>query len=81
MKSTTKQDEASEKNVPLPHETDQNADSQSEHEPREVGKQAHEDVKRGIVDTDRRGGGEYQEDTQRDDHANVNSDKRKGSGS
>ncbi|GAB5100104.1 hypothetical protein [Caballeronia sp. TF1N1] len=60
-------------NAALPHEADQSVDSQDEHEPREVGKQAHDDVKRGLVDTDRRGGGAYQEATQRDDHANENS--------
>lgn len=40
---------------PLPHETDQNAQSQQEEEPRDIGKQAHEDIERGLVDTDRRG--------------------------
>ncbi|KDR34291.1 hypothetical protein BG57_06240 [Caballeronia grimmiae] len=40
---------------PLPHETDQNAQSQEEAEPRDIGKQAHEDIERGLVDTDRRG--------------------------
>lgn len=39
----------------LPHEHDQSADSQTptDAEPTEVGKQAHEDVERGLVDTDR----------------------------
>jgi hypothetical protein len=60
-------------NAPLPHEADQSVESQNDHEPRDVGKQAHEDVERGVVDTDRRGGDDYQRDTQRDDHANVNS--------
>ena len=59
--------------APLPHETDQRSESQREHEPREVGEQAHRDIERGLVDTDRRGGGAYQEATQRDEHANVNS--------
>lgn len=36
----------------LPHEHDESSDSQSS-EPREVGRQAHEDVERGVVDTDR----------------------------
>jgi hypothetical protein len=65
------QDDAS--NAPLPHETDQSVESQNDREPREVGKQAHEDIERGVVDTDRRGGDDYQRDTQRDGHANVNS--------
>ncbi|SAK75396.1 hypothetical protein AWB82_04780 [Caballeronia glebae] len=62
-------------NAPLPHEADQNVESQHEHDARDVGKQAHEDIERGLVDTDRRGGGDYQRDTQRDEHANVNSDE------
>ena len=49
---------------PLPHETDQSPASQQEDEPREVGEQAHEDLERGLQDTDRRGGAEYQERTQ-----------------
>lgn len=62
-------------NAPLPHEADQNVESQHEHGARGVGRQAHEDVERGLVDTDRRGGEDYQRDTQRDEHANVNSGK------
>src|SRR5471032_997346 len=50
--------------VPLPHKTDQSPASQQEDEPREVGEQAHEDLERGLQDTDRRGGAEYQERTQ-----------------
>jgi hypothetical protein len=38
----------------LPNEADQTAESQHEEEPRDVGKQAHEDIERGLVDTDRR---------------------------
>lgn len=60
-------------NAPLPHEADQNVESQHEHDARDVGRQAHEDIERGLVDTDRRGGEDYQRGTQRDDHANVNS--------
>jgi len=41
---------------PLPHESDQVAASQQESEPRGVGRQAHEDIERGLVDTDRRSG-------------------------
>ena len=39
----------------LPHEHDESSDSQESQggEPTEVGKQAHEDVERGLVDTDR----------------------------
>jgi hypothetical protein len=70
-RETQSQEDAS--NAPLPHETDQNVESQHEHGAREVGKQAHEDLERGLVDTDRRGGSDYQRDTQRDEHANVNS--------
>ncbi|HEY4296310.1 MAG TPA: hypothetical protein VGM85_07550 [Paraburkholderia sp.] len=60
--------------APLPHETDQSAESQHEHEPRHVGKQAHSDLERGLKDTDRRGGDEYQQQTQNDAHTDVNSD-------
>jgi hypothetical protein len=59
---------------PLPHEMDQRPESQHEEGTREVGEQAHRDVERGLVDTDRRGGDEYQKRTQRDEHANVNSE-------
>jgi hypothetical protein len=39
----------------LPHERDQSSDSQQnvDGSASEVGKQAHEDVERGVVDTDR----------------------------
>jgi hypothetical protein len=60
--------------APLPHENDQSAGSQHDEEPRRVGKQAHSDVERGLQDTDRRGGGEYQEKTQNDAQADVNTD-------
>lgn len=60
--------------APLPHENDQSASSQHDEEPRRVGKQAHSDVERGLQDTDRRGGGEYQEKTQNDAQADVNTD-------
>jgi hypothetical protein len=60
--------------APLPHETDQRPESQHEEGTREVGEQAHRDIERGLVDTDRRGGDEYQKRTQRDEHANVNSE-------
>lgn len=63
--------------APLPHETDQNPESQHEDGPRHVGKQAHRDVERGLKDTDRRGGDEYQQDTQNDTHADVNSHGKK----
>lgn len=59
--------------APLPHEADQSAESQHEDGPRGVGKQAHRDLERGLEDTDRRGGDEYQERTQNDAHANENS--------
>jgi hypothetical protein len=59
--------------APLPHETDQSVESQHEDEPRGVGKQAHRDLQRGLKDTDRRGGDEYQQKTQNDAHSNENS--------
>lgn len=59
--------------APLPHETDQTAGSQHEDDPRGVGKQAHRDLTRGLKDTDRWGGDEYQQDTQNDAHSNANS--------
>jgi len=37
----------------LPHERDESADSQVTEEPQAVIQQAHDDVKRGLVDTDR----------------------------
>jgi hypothetical protein len=64
--------------APLPHEADQNPESQHEDEPRHVGKQAHRDLERGLKDTDRRGGDEYQQDTQNDTHTDVNSDHKQG---
>ena len=62
--------------APLPHETDQDPESQHEDHPRHVGKQAHQDLERGLEDTDRRGGGDYQERTQNDAHTDVNSDRK-----
>lgn len=62
--------------APLPHESDQSSDSQHEDAPRDVGKQAHSDVERGLKDTDRRGGGEYQQTTQNDAHSDVNSNDK-----
>jgi hypothetical protein len=64
-----KKHEPTDDNVPLPHEADQSIESQDDHEPRDVGKQAHEDIERGIVDTDRRGADDYQRATQREKHA------------
>jgi hypothetical protein len=66
--------------APLPHETDQSPESQHEDEPRRVGKQAHRDIERGLKDTDRRGGDEYQQKTQNDAHADANSGGKKGGG-
>jgi hypothetical protein len=60
--------------LPLPHETDQSAESQHEEGTREVGRQAHQDLARGLTDTDRRGGDAYQQRTQ--DDANVNTQSR-----
>jgi hypothetical protein len=65
----------------LPHETDQAPDSQQEDPPRRVGEQAHRDVERGLEDTDRRGGDDYQKRTQNDTQVNRNSiEKRHGDG-
>ncbi|SAL79788.1 hypothetical protein AWB71_05973 [Caballeronia peredens] len=49
-RDTQRRDDAA--GAPLPHEADQNVESQHEHEARDVGKQAHEDIERGLVDTD-----------------------------
>lgn len=73
-----KRDDASD--APLPHEADQSPESQHEEGTREVGKQAHRDVERGLVDTDRRGGDAYQKQAQRDEHANVSSPDRRAKG-
>ncbi|HEY3597438.1 MAG TPA: hypothetical protein VGL08_08005 [Paraburkholderia sp.] len=70
--------QASNEAPPLPHETDQSVESQHEDDPRGVGKQAHRDLERGLEDTDRRGGDDYQERTQNDAHANRNSQKKGG---
>jgi hypothetical protein len=69
-----KQDDGTD--IPLPHESDQGIGSQDEEGPRDVGEQAHEDLERGLQDTDRRGGGEYQERTQSDEHVNRNSQRK-----
>lgn len=69
-----------EASAPLPHETDQNPESQHEDAPRRVGKQAHRDIERGLKDTDRRGGDEYQHKTQNDVHTDVNSDRKTAGG-
>jgi hypothetical protein len=69
-----------EASAPLPHETDQDPESQHEDNPRHVGKQAHSDIERGLEDTDRRGGGEYQQKTQNDAHTDVNSGGNAGGG-
>jgi hypothetical protein len=61
--------------LPLPHETDQLAESQHEEGTRAVGRQAHQDLSRGLTDTDRRGGDEYQQRTQNDANANTQSPK------
>lgn len=55
------------------HEGDEPIAQRDEHEPRSVGKQGHRDLERGLEDTDLRGGGDYQERTQNDHHANRNS--------
>jgi|ERR1700744_1786364 hypothetical protein len=62
--------------ISLPHENDQSIESQDEDGTREVGEQAHEDLERGLQDTDRRGGNEYQERTQSNEHVNRNSRRK-----
>jgi len=51
----TKVEQGGESSPRLPHERDQSSDSQQtpDGRPTEVGRQAHEDVERGLVDTDR----------------------------
>ena len=51
----TKVEQGGESKPRLPHEHDESSDSQESQggEPTEVGKRAHEDVERGLVDTDR----------------------------
>ncbi len=51
---------------PLPHEADQSHQSQEEAEPRDIGEQAHEDLERGLQDTDRRSDANYQQMTRTD---------------
>ncbi len=64
--------------APLPHEADQSPDSQYESGTRDVGRQAHADLSRGLTDTDRRGGDEYQRRTQNDANTNTEAPKHKG---
>ena len=51
----TKVEQGGESKPRLPHEHDESSDSQQSQggEPPEIGKRAHEDVERGLVDTDR----------------------------
>lgn len=51
----TKVEQAGESAPRLPHERDQSSDSQEtqDGQPPEVGRRAHDDVERGVVDTDR----------------------------
>ncbi len=54
----------------MPHERDETPQSQ------QAGqriKQAYKDIEAGRMDTDRRGGSEYQKKTQNDSQANINS--------
>jgi hypothetical protein len=76
-KRAAEQKRDEDRSAPLPHETDQSPGSQEDSEPREVGRQAHEDLERGLEDTDRRGGADYQERTQTDEHVNDNSGGKK----
>src|ERR1700730_9437472 len=76
-RTATRADEDQENVAPLPHETDQSAESQHEEGTRAVGRQAHQDLSRGLTDTDRRGGDAYQKRTQNDANANTQSPKHK----
>lgn len=51
----TKVEQGGESSPRLPHERDQSSDSQQTQEgrPPDVGRKAHDDVERGLVDTDR----------------------------
>jgi hypothetical protein len=51
----TKVEQGGESAPRLPHERDQSSDSQQTQDggPPEVGRKAHDDVERGVVDTDR----------------------------
>lgn len=60
------------------HEGDEPIAQRDPHEPRSVGKQGHEDLQRGVEDTDLRGGDDYQRRTQNDHHANRNSQHQRG---
>jgi hypothetical protein len=72
-RTVTRADEDQENVAPLPHETDQLAESQHEEGTRAVGRQAHQDFSRGLTDTDRRGGDAYQQRTQNDANTNTQS--------
>ncbi|MBN3853558.1 MULTISPECIES: hypothetical protein [unclassified Paraburkholderia] len=54
------------------HEGGEPVATKHPHEPRSVGVQGHEDLERGLEDTDRWGGDAYQERTQNDAQANKN---------
>lgn len=58
------------------HEGDEPIAQRGADAPRSVGKQGHRDLERGVEDTDLRGGGDYQQRTQNDGHANRNSQRR-----
>lgn len=51
----TKIEQGGQSSPRLPHERDESSDSQQDQgrDPSEMGKRAHEDVERGVVDTDR----------------------------
>ena len=74
--NTTDTTDTTDTTAPLPHEADESPASQEDREPRKVGEQAHEDLERGLEDTDRRGGADYQERTQTDEHANTNNPRK-----
>lgn len=54
------------------HEGSEPLGRRDPHDPRSVGRQGHRDLERGLEDTDRRGGDDYQRRTQNDAHANRN---------
>ncbi|WP_322041844.1 hypothetical protein [Paraburkholderia sp. J67] len=63
------------------HEGGEPVAAKHPHEPRSVGVQGHEDLERGLEDTDRRGGDAYQERTQNDAQANRNTRAKSHGGS
>ncbi|WP_322101582.1 hypothetical protein [Paraburkholderia sp. J41] len=62
------------------HEGGEPVGRNDSHSPRSVGEQGRRDIESGMQDTDRRGGGEYQQRTGNDAQANENSRGNPASG-